>query len=88
MRKPPEIQEYERIVEFSFNEKNQRFVVRFLDGSSYVLHVNDLPKKMQTKKPRWVEAQLNKERTALLVNTNKEIRQIHCHIIHSRGKVL
>lgn len=82
------MQEYERIVEFSFNPKEGRFVVRFLDGSSYSLGISSLPKKMQTKKPNWEEASLSEDHTSILVNVGKEVRVIPSHMIHARGQSL
>lgn len=82
------MQEYERIVEFSFNPKEERFVIRFLDGSSYSLGITDLPKKMQTKKPKWEDAALSDDRVAIMVNVGNEVRIIPSHMIHARGQVL
>lgn len=82
------VEEFERVVEYSFNPKSECFVVRFLDGSSYLLSVADLPKKMQTKKPGWEYAVLNEERTAIIVQAGDDLRQIPSHVIHSRGKLL
>lgn len=82
------IQEFERVVEYSYNEKSACFVVRFLDGSSYLLAIADLPKKMQTKKPEWEEAVLNEDKTAIIVQAGDDLRQIPSHVIHSRGKLL
>jgi hypothetical protein len=84
----PEIPEFERIVEYSFNTKSECFVVRFLDGSSYLLNISDLPKKMQTKKPEWKDAVLNKDKTAIIVKAGSDLRQILSHVVHSRGKIL
>ena len=78
--------EYERIVEFSFNAKSERFVVRFLDGNSYTLDVVNLPKKMQTKKPEWETAYLSGDKSALVIRAGKEIREIPAFMIHSKGK--
>lgn len=83
-----ELEEFELIVEFSFLIKQSKFVVRFLDGSSYVLNVADLPKKMQTKKPDWENASLSPARNSLIVIVGDEIREILSHIIHSRGREL
>lgn len=82
------MEEFERIVEYSFNPKSDNFVVRFLDGSSYTLSISDLPKKLQTKKPAWEEAGLNDDHSALLVTAGKDVRVIPSHVIHARGKVL
>lgn len=82
------MQEYERIVEFSFNPKEEKFVIRFLDGSSYSLCVTDLPKKMQTKKPKWEEAILSDDKVSILVSVGNEARVIPSHMIHARGQVL
>lgn len=80
--------EYERIVEFSFHPKDERFVVRFLDGSSYLLNVSDLPKKLQTKKPAWEEAVLSDDKSSLLVVSGSGLKEVPSHIIHARGTVL
>jgi len=80
--------EYETIVEFSFNPKQERFVVRFLDGNSYTLDTADLPKKMQTKKPDWANAYLSGNRSSLVVRSGKEIKEIEAFMIHSKGKEL
>lgn len=82
------IPEYEIIVEFSFNSRQQIFVLRFLNGDSYALKVDNLPKKMLSKKPDWETARLNKEKNALLYDAGNEIRQILAHTIHSKGKLL
>jgi hypothetical protein len=80
--------EYESIVEFSFNPKQEKFVVRFLDGKSYALEISALPKKMQTKKPDWEEAYLSGARDAIVViaANGKEVRDIPAYMIHSKGK--
>lgn len=80
--------EYESIVEFSFNPKQEKFVVRFLDGKSYALEVTALPKKMQTKKPDWENAYLSGSRDAIVIiaANNKEVREIPAFVIHSKGK--
>lgn len=82
------MREFERIVEFCFIEKEQRFVVRFLDGSSYSLPISDLPKKLQTKKSEWNESTLSDDRDSILVKAGKDIHQIPAHIIHARGTIL
>jgi len=81
-------QEYEHIVEFSFNPKQEKFVVRFLDGKSYALEISALPKKMQTKKPSWETAYLSGSRDAIITVTGNgsEIREIPAFMIHSKGK--
>lgn len=81
-------EEYEQIVEFSFNSKQERFVVRFLNGKSYSLDITDLPKKMQTKKPSWDETKMSLNRNALLVVVGRDIREIPAHMIHARGREL
>lgn len=78
--------EYECIVEFSFNPKQERFVVRFLDGKSYALDITNLPKKMQTKKPEWETAYLSGDKSALVLEVGKEVREIPAFMIHSRGQ--
>ena len=83
-----DVREFERIVEYSYNPKQACFVVRFLDGSSYVLDTSNLPKKMQTKKPEWEESTLNADRCAILVHAGEDLRIIPAHIIHARGKAL
>ena len=78
--------EYERIVEFSYHVKQERFTIRFLDGSFYILSIKDLPKKLQTRKPDWEGAELSHDQSRLLVLAGEEVRQIPAHLIHSRGK--
>lgn len=80
--------EFAQIVEFCFIPKDRHFVIRFLDNNSYILKVDDLPKKTQTKKPQWEDAVLAPDRGAILVQAGKEIKEIPFHIIHSRGKQL
>ncbi len=82
----PKIKEYERIVEFSYHNKHKRFVIRFLDGTSYVLNIENLPKKLLTRKPDWENTYLSSDRCRLLVTAGEDVRQIPAHIIHSRGK--
>jgi len=79
-------QDYEQIVEFSFNPKQETFVVRFLDGKSYALGIADLPKKMQTKKPDWENAYLSGDKSILIIHAGKEVREIPAFMIHSKGK--
>lgn len=88
LKKEEIISEFECIVEFSYNPKQERFVVRFLNGTSYVVDTSELPQKMQSKKPDWEHAQLSSKRNALIVlaNGGKDIREIPSHIIHSKGK--
>ena len=80
--------EFERIVEFSYNSKHQRFVVRFLSGETYSLQIEDLPKKLQTKKPDWDKTRLSKDQSTLLFEAKSEKREIPAYIIHSKGKPL
>jgi hypothetical protein len=80
--------EYEQIVEFCFLPKEEQFVIRFLDNTSYVLRVADLPKKMLTRKPLWENATVSKDRNALLVLAGSEFREVPAHVIHSRGRLL
>ena len=81
-------QEYEHIVEFSFNPKQEKFVVRFLDGKSYALEISALPKKMQTKKPDWGNSYLSGKKDAIVTvaGNGKEVREIPAFIIHAKGK--
>lgn len=79
-------QEYEHIVEFSFIPKQEKFVVRFLDGKSYSLEISALPKKMQTKKPAWGEAYLSGGKDTIIAIAGKEVREIPAFMIHSKGK--
>jgi hypothetical protein len=80
------VEEFEQIVEYSFINRQSKFVVRFLDGKSYTLDINDLPKKMQSKKPAWEEASLAGDRSALLIVAGNEVREIASHVIHAKGK--
>lgn len=80
--------EFQQIVEFSYHLKDERFVVRFLDGSSYILKISSLPKKLQTKKPKWEESFLSEDRSGLLVRVGKDLRVIPSHVIHSKGEAL
>ena len=82
------MQEYEIIVEFSFNSRQDVFVIRFLNGDSYCLKVSDLPKKMLTRKPDFEGSRLNGDRNAILYEAGKDLRQIASHVVHSRGKML
>jgi len=81
-------QDYEHIVEFSFNLRQKKFVVRFLDGKSYSLEVSSLPKKMQSKKPTWEESYLSGSKDAIVTSANngKEVREIPSFVIHAKGK--
>ncbi len=84
-----ESREYAYIVEFSFNLKEEQYVVRFLDNNSYVLKVDNLPKKMLTRKPQWEKARLSEDKTCLLVPISREEeRPIPFHVIHARGSEL
>lgn len=80
--------EYQHIVEFSYQQKEEKFVVRFLDGSSYSICVEDLPKRLKSKKPKWEEAALSDDRTGLIIKAGTDTRIMPSHIIHSRGNVL
>lgn len=81
-------QEYEHIVEFSFNPKQKKFVVRFLDGKGYSLEISALPKKIQTKKPDWGNAYLSGSHDAIITVTGNgsELREIPAFTIHAKGK--
>lgn len=83
-----EMDEFARIIEYCYHEKHERFVIRFLDGSSYALKVSDLPKKLQTKKPKWEDAKLSEDQTSLVVFAGNDERQIPAYIIHARGKAV
>ena len=82
------VQEYEQIVEYCYHTKHQRYIIRFLDGSSYCLQISDLPKKLQTKKPKWEESVLSDDRSYLIVRAGNNERQIPAHLIHARGKTI
>lgn len=77
--------EYEIIVEFSFNDKSEQFVIRFLSGESYCLPIKDLPKKLTTKHPAFKDAKLNPARNALVYQAGSEVREIPFHMVHSKG---
>lgn len=79
------ITEFEQIVEFCYNCKEELFVVRFLNGESYTISVSNLPKKLQTKKPQWEHATLSTDKKSILVTAGNDMRQIAAHIIHARG---
>lgn len=79
--------ECDQIIEFSFNSKQKSFVIRFLDGSSYLLKISDLPRRLIGNSPDWNSARADQSKTALLVNTSKEVRVINAKTIHNRGKV-
>jgi len=81
-------EEFETIVEFSYNKKQNRLVVRFLDGKSYSLDIINLPKKLQTKKPEWENIYLSPNRNSLQFVASKDLREIPSFIIHSKGKDL
>lgn len=80
--------EFEQIVEHCYNPKISSFVVRFLDGSSYVLKIEDLPKKIITNSPDWASAVLSPDRTSIMVKTHKDTKIIPSFIVHSKGKTL
>ena len=82
------IKEYERIVEYSYHPKHERFVIRFLDGTSYVLNIVDLPKKLQTRKPDWKNTHLSSEKSCIIVAVGDGFREIPAHLIHSRGNAV
>lgn len=91
--KPPKVQiqpqEYEKIVEFSYNTKTNSYVVRFLSGESYALNIDDLPGKIQLKRPDWQTAHLSPSGSSLVVNIKrKKPVEILAHIIHSRGRLI
>jgi len=77
--------EYAHIVEFSYNPREEQFVIRFLDNSSYVLKIVDLPKKFQTKKPKWRESKLSSDHSGIIIQAGGDLRMIPFNIIHSRG---
>jgi len=82
------LREYAFIVEYSYDPKTEQFVIRFLDNNSYVLKVADLPKKLQTRKPKWESAQLSDTRDGLVIEAGKEAKYIPFNVIHSRGTLL
>ncbi len=83
-----EINEYERIVEYSFQVKSRQFVIRFLSGAIYTLKINDLPKRLHSKKIDWESACFSPNHTSLIVQAGKEIREIPSHMVYARGRVL
>lgn len=80
--------ETNQIREYCFIPKQQRFVIRFLSGESFALSVNDLPKKLQSKKPKWEDARLSEDQTYLIVAAGNDIRQIPARIVQTKGKVI
>lgn len=84
--------EQETIVEYSFNPKSSCFVVRFLDGSSFVLKILDLPKKVQfNKKLNWENTQLSSDKNSLfipLLTQNDEGIILEFNTIRTKGKLL
>ena len=79
-------EEFAKIVEYCFYPDPPKFVVRFLDGTSCLVAVHDLPKKYQTKRPAWDRARLSADKSTLLVRCGREIRRLPAHVIHSKGK--
>ncbi len=77
--------DYERIVEYSYQSKTKKFVIRFLDGTSYILQVDDLPKRLRTKKPDWDNTALASDSSKIVFIAGGEEREIPAHIIHARG---
>lgn len=82
------MQDYECIVEYCYNSKQETFVIRFLNGDFYSLKISDLPKKMLTKKPDWENTKLSPEKNALIYEAGGDLRQILAHTIHAKGKLL
>ena len=79
------IREYTYITEYSFDIKNEHFVVRFLDGTSYILKISDLPAKLQTHKPKWEHAILSDDHSCLIVKAGKSFKNIPFNIVYSKG---
>ena len=77
--------EYEQIVEFSFNEKESNFVIRFLDGRNYVLSVSDLPQELKSPKVEWSKSFLSKKKDEIQTRLGRKIKRIPYHMIHSKG---
>jgi len=83
------MREFERIVEFSYQKKTKHFVVRFLEGQTYKLSLEDLPPKLLTKQPEWQEASLSDDRTSIQATcSDGEIKTIPYHIIHANGTLV
>lgn len=79
------------IVEYSFNPKSSCFVVRFLDGSSFVLKTSNLPKKVQFNKHLdWESTQLLPSKNGLFVPINSQTGgiSIEHNIIRTKGNIL
>ena len=76
------------IVEHSYNPKQKCFVVRMLSGNSYVLKLNDLPKKLLTNSPEWDSSMVTPGKDSILVKTHKDIKIINISIIKEKGKNL
>jgi hypothetical protein len=84
----PTPEEYEKIVEFSFNAKALNFVVRFLSGESYSMNVQDLPKAIQAKSPDWSSLKIDSRHSGFTVSCKGGIMEIPAFVIHSRGRLI
>lgn len=77
-------EEYEKVVEFSFIAKQNKFVVRFLNGDSYALSICNLPPNLQ-QKVNWEETFLDKDKTTLVVKNKRSFIKIPSYIVHAKG---
>jgi len=78
--------DFEQIVEFSFQSRQQKFVVRFRDATTYIVAIDDLPKRLKTKNPDWENATLSDDKCSLVVVAKGEERIIPAHLLHAHGK--
>lgn len=85
------MREFETIVEFSYNEKQNAYVVRFLDGTLYIINIDNMPHKLKLKNQNidWSSAIISTDKKCLEITIpgkkKNSVLQIPSHIIHSRG---
>ena len=77
----------DRITEFSFNAKNNQFVVRFINSETYVLNIKKLPKNILTKNPDFSNCFLNPKQNIIVFQAGTDIiRGISSIVVKTLGK--
>lgn len=83
-----DIRDFQHIVEHSFLSKNRRVVARFLNGDSFYIKVDDLPKELQAKKLDWANSRLSDDHKEIIVSDGDGERSLQAHLFYAKGKEL
>jgi len=84
----PIVTDESKIVEFSYNSDQQKFIIRLLSGKIFALSISDLPQKFRTKKTDWDNTVLLPNRSSLVVPIGNEGKMISSVLVQEKGHLI